>query len=74
MVTVALDEHPGRTTARAELQWGSVHLTGVGVAYRHPAECLAREARHELATARALADLAARLTELSRATKLISER
>jgi hypothetical protein len=67
MVTVAIDEHRGRTTAKAELQWGSAHLGAVGVAYRHPADRLAREARHELAAARALADLADQLTALSRA-------
>jgi hypothetical protein len=68
MVTIAIDEHHGRTYAKAELQWGSSHLAGVGVAYRHPADCLVREARHELATARALSNLADQVTALSRAT------
>ncbi|OBH05451.1 MULTISPECIES: dsRBD fold-containing protein [unclassified Mycobacterium] len=68
VVTVTIGEHRGRTNAKAELQWCGAHLAGVGVAYRHPADCLARAARHELATARALADLADQLTELSRGT------
>jgi hypothetical protein len=68
MVTIAIDEHRGRTHATAELQWGSEHLAGVGIAYRHPSDRSVRAARHELATARALADLAGQLTELSRAT------
>ncbi len=68
VVTLVIEEHRGRTNAKAELQWGGAHLAGVGVAYRHPADCLARAARHELATARALADLADQLTALSRAS------
>lgn len=66
MVTVAIDEHRGRTYAKAELQWGSVRLAGVGIAYRHPADTLAGEAGRELATARALSDLAEKVSELSR--------
>ncbi|OBK49676.1 dsRBD fold-containing protein [Mycobacterium sp. 1081908.1] len=68
MITLAIDERHGRTCAKVELEWGGSHLAGVGVAYRHPADCLAREARHELATARALSDLADRVTALARAT------
>jgi hypothetical protein len=66
MITLAIDEHDGRTSAKVELEWGSSHLAGVGVAYRHPADRLVREARHELATARALSDLAEQVLELSR--------
>lgn len=62
MVTVAVEERGGRTYARAELQWGSRHLTGLGVAYRHPSDCLTREAGQDLAAARALTDLAERVT------------
>ncbi len=43
-------------------------MAGVGVAYRHPADCLVCESRQELATARALSDLADQVTALSRAT------
>lgn len=67
VVTLEIDEHRGRTYARAELQWGSVHLAGLGVAYRHPADCLVREIGRELATARALSDLADQVSGLSRA-------
>ncbi len=65
MVTLAIDEHRGRTYAKVELQWGSAHLAGVGVAYRHPADNLVHETGQELATARALADLADQITALS---------
>ncbi len=63
-VTVAIDEQGGKTHARVELIWGSAQLAGNGVSYRHPADCLAGETRRELATARALADLAERVTTL----------
>jgi len=66
-VTVAIDEHRGRTYAKVELQWGTSHLASLGVAYRHPADYLARESGQELATARALSDLADQVTALSRA-------
>lgn len=66
VVTLAIDEHHGRTYAKAELQWGGAHLAGVGVAYRHPADYLVSEAGQELATARALSDLADQLTALCR--------
>ena len=58
---VALDERGGRTRARVELYWGGSHLAGLGVAYRHPADYLASETGQELATARALSDLADQL-------------
>jgi Rv2632c-like len=66
MVTLAIDEHRGKTFAKVELQWGSSHLAGLGVAYRHPSDYLVREAGQELATARALSDLADQVTALSR--------
>lgn len=66
MVTLAIDEHHGRTYAKAELQWGSSHLAGLGVAYRHPSDSLAPKAGEELATARALSDLADQVTALNR--------
>jgi len=58
MVTLAIDEHHGRTYAKVELDWGSAHLAGLGVAYRHPADQLTRDTGQELAMARALSDLA----------------
>jgi hypothetical protein len=66
MVTIAIDEQHGRTYAKAELQWGSAHLAGLGVAYRHPADYLVPETGQELATARALSDLADQVTAQSR--------
>jgi Domain of unknown function (DUF1876) len=66
MITIAIDEHRGRTYAKAELQWGSVHLAGAGIAYRHPADSLACDAGQELAAARALSDLAEKVSELRR--------
>ncbi len=59
--TIALDEHDGRTHAMVELHWGGSCLAGLGVAYRHPADYLASETRQELATARALSNLADQL-------------
>ncbi len=65
-VTVAIDEDRGRTYAKAELHWGRSHLAGVGVAYRHPADCLTRVAGQERATARALSNLAEQVSALHR--------
>lgn len=66
MVTMAIDEDRGRTYAKAELRWGSAHLAGLGVAYRHPSDCLTRETGQELAAARALSDLAEQVSALGR--------
>ena len=66
MVTMAIDEHCGRTYCRAELRWGNAQLAGLGVAYRHPSDCLTRETGQELAAARALSDLAAQVGALGR--------
>ncbi len=68
MVTFAIDEHCGKTYAKVELQWGILHLAGLGVAYRHPSDHLVRETGEELATARALSDLADQVTALCRVT------
>lgn len=65
-LTIAIDEDRGRTYAKAELHWGRAHLAGVGVAYRHPADSLARDVRQERATARALENLAEKISELRR--------
>jgi len=62
LVTLSIDEHGGRTYAKAELRWRGSQLAGWGVAYRHPCDHLAREAGRELATARALSDLAEQVT------------
>ena len=62
---IALDERGGRTHAMVELHWGGSHLAGLGVAYRHPADYLASETGQELATARALSDLADQLLLLN---------
>ncbi len=66
MVAIAIHEHRGRTYAKAEFQWDGVHLAGVGIAYRHPADSLARDSGQELATARALSDLAEKVSRLRR--------
>ncbi|WP_197283504.1 dsRBD fold-containing protein [Mycobacterium sp. Marseille-P9652] len=65
-VTVAIDERDGRTYATAELRWSGEHVAGTGVAYQHPSDCLTRRTGQERATARALSDLAGRLTALGR--------
>jgi Domain of unknown function (DUF1876) len=65
-VTLAIDEHHGRTYAKVELQLGSAQVAGLGVAYRHPADSLIHDSGEELATARALSDLADKVTALSR--------
>src|SRR5689334_16198783 len=62
LITLAIDEHRGRTYATVELQWGSSQLAGLGVAYRHPADHLMHDTGQELATARALSDLAEQVT------------
>ena len=68
LVTLAIDERHGRTFAKVELEWGSSHLAGIGVAYRHPSDNWPRESGQGLATARALADLAEQVTALSAAS------
>ena len=62
LVTLSIDEHGGRTYAKAELRWRGSYLAGEGVAYRHPCDHLAPETGRELATARALSDLAQQVT------------
>lgn len=66
MITLAIDEHDGRTYAKVELHMHGARLYGLGVAYRHPADCLARDTGEELATARAFSNLAERLSALCR--------
>lgn len=59
--TIAIEERAGRTHAKVELHRAGSHLAGTGVAYRHPADYLTSETGQELATARALCDLADQL-------------
>ncbi|SPM31463.1 dsRBD fold-containing protein [Mycobacterium terramassiliense] len=66
MVTIAIDEHRGRTYAKAELRWGGAQLAGMGIAYRHPADAFTGDAGRKLATARALSDVADELRRFSR--------
>ncbi len=60
-VTISVLERTGRTHATAELDWAGQHLAGTGIAYYHPSDYLVPEAGRDLATARALSDLADRL-------------
>ncbi|MCV7200087.1 dsRBD fold-containing protein [Mycobacterium angelicum] len=67
LVTLAIDEHHGRTFAKVELEWGGAHFAGLGVAYRHPADCLTSKTGQELATARAFSHLADQVSTMCRA-------
>lgn len=64
-MTVAVEKWCGRTQAKVELRWAGGRLTGTGVAFRHPADCLTDEIGRKVATARALTDLADRLLAVS---------
>ncbi|MFI9811877.1 DUF1876 domain-containing protein [Saccharothrix variisporea] len=58
-VEVHLDEHDGRTRAKATLTTrDGTRLTGIGLARLNPTDTDVPEIGDELATARALADLA----------------
>lgn len=65
-VTLAIDEHRGRTCAKVELHWGSSLFAGMGVAYRHPSDYLGNKNGQQLATARALSNLADQVAVLCR--------
>lgn len=58
---VTISESAGHTHAKVELAWAGRNLAGIGVAYQHPSDYLNDHARQEMATARALSDLADRL-------------
>jgi hypothetical protein len=58
---ITVNESGGRTRAKVELAWAGGNLAGTGVAYRHPSDYLDDNARQEMATARALSDLACQL-------------
>jgi hypothetical protein len=61
-VTIDIDEHDGRTRARARLHTRDTDgLVGVGIARLNPADVDVAEIGDELAVARALSDLGARL-------------
>jgi Domain of unknown function (DUF1876) len=62
IVTVDLDEHDGRTRARARLHTRDTdRLVGVGTAHLNPTDLDVPEIGDEIAVARALSDLGARL-------------
>jgi hypothetical protein len=67
-VTIDIDEHDGRTRAHARLHTpDSDQLVGVGLARLNPADQDVPEIGDELATARALSDLAHRLLDVASA-------
>ncbi|MBU8831890.1 dsRBD fold-containing protein [Mycolicibacterium goodii] len=71
MVEIVIDEHEGRTRVQATLRWRGQAFIGTGLARCNPADQEVAEIGDELALARALADLAARLK--SRAVHDIEE-
>lgn len=60
-VQITIDEYEGRTRVQAGLQWRGQEFTGTGLARCNPADEEITAIGDELALARALADLAARL-------------
>jgi hypothetical protein len=67
-VNIAIDEHEGQTRVTARLRAGNrPELEGVGMARLNPADSDYPEIGDELATARALADLAHQLIEATAA-------
>lgn len=62
-VTVYLEDHDEQTRARARLKAGETAIEGVGQARRNPHDRDVPEIGRELATARALSDLAHKLFE-----------
>ena len=60
-VTIYLDEQDHQTRARARLRTAENELVGEGSARCHPADRVVPEIGDELATARALSDLAHKL-------------
>lgn len=64
MAEIFIDEHEDRTRAEARLRGGGdIRLVGVGDAHLNPTDKGVPEIGDELATARALADLAHKLLE-----------
>lgn len=67
-VNIVIDEHESQTRATARLQVENrSELVGVGMARLNPADSDVPEIGDELATARALADLAHQLIEVTAA-------
>ena len=64
-VDVAIDEHEGRTRAKARLQWRGKDLVGIGLARLNPADVPVAEIGDELAVARALSDVVNQLFALT---------
>jgi hypothetical protein len=63
-IDIYIDEHERQTRAEARLHTGGrAHLVGVGLARRNPVDPAVPEIGDELATARALTDLAHRLID-----------
>lgn len=63
-VNIVIDEHEGQTRAEARLQaGGGTELAGTGMARLNPTDSDVPQIGDELATARALADLAHQLIE-----------
>ncbi|MFD4196226.1 MULTISPECIES: DUF1876 domain-containing protein [Amycolatopsis] len=63
-VDIVIDEHETRTRATARLRTGErTNLVGIGTARLNPADTNVPEIGDELATARALSDLAHRLLD-----------
>jgi hypothetical protein len=63
-VEIFIDEHDGKTRARARLQTKDAKpITGVGLARCNPADRDVPEIGDELATARALSDLSHKLLD-----------
>lgn len=63
-VDIYIDEHEGRTRAEARLHTSdATHLTGTGTARLNPADRDVPEIGDELATARALSELAHKLLD-----------
>jgi Rv2632c-like len=60
-MSITINEGGGRTQAKVELHAPGAHITGFGIAFRHPSDYLKDDARLKMATARALSDLAGRL-------------
>ncbi|MFD4183601.1 DUF1876 domain-containing protein [Rhodococcus sp. NPDC058514] len=67
-VNIVIDEHDGKTRAKARLRAGDkAELAGVGLARLNPEDTDVPRIGDELATARALADLAHQLIEVTAA-------
>ncbi|MCA4131580.1 DUF1876 domain-containing protein [Arthrobacter sp. M4] len=67
-VNIVIDEHEGQTRSEAQLSAeGRTGLVGVGLARLNPADSDVPRIGDELATARALADLAQQLIEATAA-------